>query len=78
MILGEQITKRLINKILMDLRIATNPHLQEPEAKKLVDELMAQRRALWGPAEHGGTLDKSTLDMLKDRLKKNSNSIKVK
>lgn len=77
-ILGEEISKRLIDKLLMDLRVATNPHLEPREAEKFYKELMDRRRILWGPMEHGGTLDKQALDMLKAQLQNTSQAIKVK
>lgn len=78
MILGENITKRLVDRIIMDLRISTNPHLDGREATKFVEELMERRRSIWGVEEHGGALDKETLEMLKLQLKNNSKAIKVK
>lgn len=78
MLLSERITKRLISKIIMDLRIATNPHLEQPEAKKLIDELQERHRAVFGVPDHAGELDKEALDMLKAQLKNNSKAITVK
>lgn len=78
MILGENITKRLVDRLIMDLRISTNPHLEAREATKFVDELMERRRAIWGVDEHAGSLDKEALEAFKLQLKNNSKSIKVK
>lgn len=63
----------------MDIRIATNPHLtEESEQKKLIQELLDRRNAIWGVVENTAPLDKAALDLLKDRLKKDSKSIRVK
>lgn len=77
-LLGEQITKRVVDQLLMDLRIAHNPHTEVEEAKKLFRELLDKRRELWGVTEHIGELDREALDALKGQLKKTSNSIKAK
>lgn len=76
--MGEEITKRLIDKLLMDLRVATNPHLEAKEAKAFLQELLDRRRAIWGPDERSEKFDKDALDMLKAQLKNNSKAIKVK
>lgn len=62
----------------MDLRISTNPHLDEQQAKQFMQELLDRRRAVWGPTEHGAELDKEALELLKSRLKNDSKAIKVK
>lgn len=62
----------------MDVRVATNPHLEESQAKAFLQDLLDRRRQLWGPDEHGGTLDKDALDLLKAQLKNNSKGIQVK
>lgn len=78
MILGENITKRLVDRLIMDLRISTNPHLEGREATKFVEELLDRRRAIWGVEEHTASLDKEALEMIKRQLKNNSKAIKVK
>ncbi len=78
MLLGEQITKRLIDKTLTEIRIATNPTLDPAEATKFVEELMDKRKALWGTPANNAPLDKEALLLLKDRLKNSSKSIAVK
>lgn len=78
MFLGEEITKRLVDKLLMELRIATNPHLEQDEAKKLLQELLDRRRELYGPDEHGEELDKEALDALKQQIQNNSKLLKAK
>jgi len=62
----------------MDLRIATNPHLKEEEAKKLLTELLNRRREIWGPDERSDKFDKQAFDLLRQQLKNSSKSIKVK
>lgn len=78
MLLGENITKRMVDQLLMDLRIATNPHLGEADQKSLVEELLSKRRALYGPNVSHAPLDKAALDLLKSQLKNSSKAIKVK
>lgn len=68
----------MLDRLLMDLRISTNPHLEPKEAEKFLKDLLDRRRALWGPAENDVPLDRAALDSLKNRLKKESNAIKVK
>lgn len=78
MLLGENITKRLVDRLIMDLRISTNPHLEGREATKFVEELLDRRRAIWGVDDRATSLDKEALEMIKRQLKNNSKSIKVK
>lgn len=77
-ILGEEITKRLIDGLMLDLRISTNPHLEEQQQKAFLQDLLDRRRQVWGPDDHSGDLDKSALEALKAQLKNNSKAIKVK
>ena len=78
MILSEAITKRLIDRITMDLRIASNPHLKPEDQKAFIKELQDRRRALYGVGENTAPLDKAALDMLKSQLKNSSKAITVK
>lgn len=58
--------------------MATNPHLEESEQKKFIQELLDQRRALWGVVENTAPMDKGALELLKSRLKNESKAIAVK
>lgn len=78
MILSEAITRRLLDQIIMDLRVSSNPHLKPEDQKSFIKELQDRRRSLYGVAENTAPLDKDALEMLKAQLKNNSKAIKVK
>lgn len=69
MILGEKITRRLLDKLIMDVRIAHNPHMEEAKAKELIEELIDQRRRLLGVEVNTAPLDRAALDALKSQFK---------
>lgn len=76
--MGEEIAKRLIDDLLMQLRISTNPHLEPAKAEEFLKDLLDRRRAIWGPMEHNDKFDKEAFDALKQTLQNESKSIKVK
>lgn len=77
-LLGEQITKRVIDKILMDVKIAANPHTEEAAAKAFVQDLLDKRREIWGAQDNVAPLDKEAFHIFKQQLQNTSKSIKVK
>ncbi len=68
-LLGELISKRIIDKVLMDFQIAHNPHREPEKAQEFADELMEQRRKIYGFDVNHAQLDRAALDKLKDMIK---------
>lgn len=75
-ILQDKIRLRQIEATITNLRISSNPHLEPNEAKSFAESLMAQHRQLIGVIDE--PLDRGGLQKLKQQLKKESKSIKVK
>lgn len=75
---GEQISRRVIDQTLMDLRIASNPHIDPAEAKSFAQDLLDRRRAIYGIEDNAAPLDKEALELLKAQLKNTSKAIAVK
>lgn len=76
--MGEQISKRMIDQILMDLNVVGTPHMEPEKAQEFVDELLQRRRDIYGVEENTAPLDKEGLDALKAMLKDSSQAIAVK
>lgn len=76
--LANKIAKRQLNKIIMNFRITSNPHMEEQEARKLGEELFEKHRDLWGLHVEISPLDTSAFDTWRDEMKKESNSITAK
>lgn len=60
---------RQIDNVIMDVRVATNPHLEQDNARLLLDELLAKRRMYAPEEQQDREFDKSKLDELKQILK---------
>lgn len=76
-ILEDFIYERQANDYLVQIRIATNPHLKKEDQQAFINELMARRRQVGGIKEE--KIDRAALDRLRKTLKNESRSkIKVK
>lgn len=65
----ELIIARQTEDALLQIRIVSNPHLNEPsDQKAFVDELMLQRNYYRGIYDEEPELDRKGLDMLKNAL----------
>jgi hypothetical protein len=78
LILSDRITKRQLDKVIMDYRLISNPHLEEKEAKKLAEELYEKRQKLWGHEINYEPLDIEGFNAWRDEMKKDSISITAK
>lgn len=72
----DMIALRELDSIITQLRIATNPHLEPNDAREFAESLMTRRRQMIGIQEE--QLDRKGLSRLKEQLKKESKTIKVK
>ena len=71
------ISERKAQEYLVQVRVATNPHLKPEDQQRFVNELVAMQRSIRGVET--GKLDKAGLARLRDRLNKESRSkVKVK
>lgn len=76
--LQKEIRRRQIDKIMIDWRIANNPHTEEKAQREFAEELLNQRKDAYGVQISAAPIDTEALDELKNMLSKNGSNIAVK
>lgn len=75
-ILQDRISERQNEDAITQLRIISNPHMEQDAQKEFINQLMARRRRFRGIVED--KLDRAALERLRSQLKKESKAVKVK
>ena len=63
---------------MTDWRIANNPHTDEKSQREFAEELISQRKEIYGVQISDAPIDTESLDELKNMLAKNGSNIAVK
>lgn len=74
--LQDKIQIRSLERDIQMLQIIRNPHLERDAAQQFANDLLRRYRSLMGIKEE--TLDRAGLERLREQLKKESKSIRVK